>query len=351
MLDAYLTIGDRRVGPGERVYLVAELSANHRQRYEEAEKLVRAAKEAGADAVKLQTYTPDTITIESEAEIFRHGAGSLWEGKTLYELYEEAYMPWDWQPKLKDVAEDLEMDLFSAAFDPTAVDFLEDMGVPAYKVASFEIVDIPLIKRIARTGKPVIVSTGMANRAEIEEAVAAVETTGATQAALLKCTSAYPTPPDEMNLRAIPRWIADFGIPVGLSDHSLSVETPVAAVALGASIVEKHFTLSRDVPSPDVGFSLEPGEFHAMVTAVRQTERALGQAEYEVGEEEAPSLAFRRSLFVVADVKAGEAFTKANVRSIRPAAGLHPRHLEEVLGRKAQTDIASGTPLTWELVA
>lgn len=349
--EPFLDIAGRRVGPDEPVYLVAELSANHRQRYEEAEKLVRAAKEAGADAVKLQTYTPDTLTIDSEDDMFRHGPGSPWEGKTLYELYEEAYTPWDWQPKLKDLAEDLGMDLFSAAFDPTAVDFLEEMGVPAYKVASFEIVDIPLIERIAQTGKPVILSTGTASRAEIDEAVAAVEAAGARQVALLKCTSAYPTPPDEMNLRAIRQWADDYGIPIGLSDHSLSLETPVAAVALGASLVEKHFTLSRGRPSLDAAFSLEPKEFHAMVTAVRQTEQALGRAEYEVGKEEAPSLAFRRSLFVVREVKAGEAFTEANLRSIRPGNGLHPRHLKEILGRKAVNDIARGTPMAWELVA
>ncbi len=346
-----MDIAGRRVGPDEPVYLVAELSANHRQRYEEAEKLVRAAQEVGADAVKLQTYTPDTITIDSDEDMFRQGPGSLWEGKTLYELYEEAYMPWDWQPKLKDLAEDLGIDLFSAAFDPTAVDFLEEMGVPAYKVASFEIVDIPLIERIARTGKPVILSTGTASRPEIDEAVAAVEAAGARQVALLKCTSAYPTPPDEMNLRAIRQWADDYGIPIGLSDHSLSLETPVAAVALGASLVEKHFTLSRDHPSLDAAFSLEPEEFHAMVTAVRQTEQALGRAEYEVGKEEAPSLAFRRSLFVVREVKAGEAFTEANLRSIRPGNGLHPRHLKEILGRKAVNDVARGTPMAWELVA
>ena len=261
-------IGNRFIGPGHPVYIVAELSANHRQDYDEAVRLIHAAKDTGADAVKLQTYTPDTMTIDIDLELFRHGKGSLWAGRTLYDLYTEAYTPWEWQPKLKKIANDLGLDLFSTAFDPSAVDFLEEMGVPVHKVASFEIVDIALIEKMARTGKPLIISTGMATLAEIEEAVQTARNAGATQIALLKCTSAYPAPPEEMNLRTIPHLAQAFDVPVGLSDHSLGIAVPVAAVALGACIVEKHFTLSRDDTGPDSAFSLEPREFKKMVTAI-----------------------------------------------------------------------------------
>ena len=346
----HITIGARRIGPGCPVYVVAEMSANHNQDFDQAVELLKAAKEAGADAVKLQTYTPDTLTIRSDKEYFRIGKGTLWEGKTLYELYSEAYMPWEWQPKLKKIADEIGIDLFSTAFDPTAVDFLEDMGVPVHKVASFEIVDIPLIEKMARTGKPLIISTGMAMLDEIEEAVQAARKAGATQIALLKCTSAYPAPPEEMNLRAIPHLTEAFHVPVGLSDHTLGIAVPVAAVALGACIVEKHFTLSRDIPGPDSAFSLEPHEFKTMVEAIRTAEKALGEVRYEVGEQEAKSRVFRRSLFVVKDMKAGEIFTEENLRSIRPGYGLHPKHLKDVLGRRAIQDIKKGTPLGWNLI-
>ena len=346
----FIEIGGRRIGPGEPVYIVAEMSANHNQDFTEAVRIVEAAKAAGADAVKLQTYTADTMTLPSQDARFQVGEGSLWEGKSLYELYEEAYTPWEWQPKLQETARTQGIDLFSAPFDTTAVDFLEEMEIPAYKVPSFEIVDLALIERIASTGKPMIISTGLATQDEITEALQTAEEAGAEQVALLKCTSAYPTPVEEMNLRGIPHLIEEFGVPVGLSDHSLGSEAPVAAVSLGASIVEKHFTLSRDVSGPDAAFSVEPEEFHAMVTSVRRTERALGDVDYAVGPEEAKSRVFRRSLFVVRDVKAGEAFTGENLRSIRPGNGLHPRHLREILGRKAANDIARGTPMAWELV-
>jgi len=346
----FIEIGEKKVGPEQRVYIVAEMSANHNQDFDQAVELLKAAKEAGADAVKLQTYTPDTLTIRSNKEYFRIGKGTLWEGKTLYELYSEAYMPWEWQPKLKKIADEIGIDLFSTAFDPTAVDFLEDMGVPVHKVASFEIVDIPLIEKMARTGKPLIISTGMAMLDEIEEAVQAARKAGATQIALLKCTSAYPAPPEEMNLRAIPHLTEAFHVPVGLSDHTLGIAVPVAAVALGACIVEKHFTLSRDIPGPDSAFSLEPHEFKTMVEAIRTAEKALGEVRYEVGEQEAKSRVFRRSLFVVKDMKAGEIFTEENLRSIRPGYGLHPKHLKDVLGRRAIQDIKKGTPLGWNLI-
>jgi pseudaminic acid synthase len=346
----YIEIGNRRIGPGEPVYIVAEMSANHRQDFDQAVRILHAAKEVGADAVKLQTYTPDTLTIPSDEEYLRIGGGTLWDGRTLYDLYSEAYMPWEWQPKLKKIADEIGIDLFSTAFDPTAVDFLEQMGVPVHKVASFEIVDIPLIEKMARTGKPLIISTGMATLGEIEEAVQAARRAGATQIALLKCTSAYPAPPEEMNLRTIPHLAEAFGVPVGLSDHTLGIAVPVAAVALGACIVEKHFTLSRDIGGPDSAFSLEPHEFKAMVEAIRTVEKALGKVHYGITEQEAKSRVFRRSLWVVKDMKAGEMFTEENVRSIRPGYGLHPRHLNDVLGRRAARDIKRGTPLSWELI-
>src|SRR4030081_1436112 len=294
-----IQIGARRIDPGFPVYCIAEISANHHQNFDEAVQIVRAAKDAGADAIKLQTYTPDTITIASDREEFRIGGGTIWDGQNLYKLYGEAYTPWEWQPKLKEAANDLGMDCFSSAFDATAVDFLEKMGVPAHKVASFELVDIPLIQKMARTGKPLIMSTGMATIEEIEEAVAAARQAGATEIALLKCTSAYPARPEEMNLRTIPELQRRFEVPVGLSDHTMGIAAPVAAVALGACIIEKHLTLSRSTPGPDSGFSLEPAEFKAMVDVVRVAEKALGEVHFGVSEKEANSRVFRRSLFVV----------------------------------------------------
>ena len=350
-MTAAFAIGGRVIGAGYRTYIVAELSANHNQSFDQAVALIQAAKEAGADAVKLQTYTPDTLTIKLDSALFTHPKGSLWAGKTLYDLYSEAYMPWEWQPKLKEFANKIGLDLFSTAFDPTAVDFLEEMGVPVHKVASFEIVDIPLIEKMARTGKPLIISTGMATLGEIEEAFHAARRAGATEIGLLKCTSAYPAPPEEMNLRTIPHLAQAFGVPVGLSDHTLGVALPVAAVALGACIVEKHFTLSRNIPGPDSAFSLEPQEFKAMVDAIRTIEKALGKVHYGVSEQEAKSRVFRRSLFVVKDVNAGELFTDENVRSIRPGFGLPPKYLKDVIGRKAAKNIPQGTPLDWKLIS
>lgn len=344
-----MKVDNREIGPGNPVYIIAEMSANHNRDFDRAIKIIQAAKEAGADAIKLQTYTPDTLTIDCDNEHFRIKEG-LWEGRTLYDLYEEAYMPWEWQPKLQQVANDLGLDFFSTAYDETAVDFLEGLDVPVYKVASFELVDLPLLRRIAQTGKPIILSTGMATLAEIDEAVRTIREAGGEQLALLKCTSAYPAPPEEMNLRTIPHLAEAFGVPTGLSDHTLGIAVPVAAVALGACIVEKHFTLSRDEPGPDSAFSLEPHEFKAMVKAIRVAEKAVGKVQYGVGEREAQSRVFRRSLFVVQDMKAGETFTEENVRSIRPGYGLHTRYLDEVLGRFVAKDIERGTPLSWELV-
>lgn len=333
------------------VYVVAEISANHNQSFAKAVEIIEAAREAGADAVKIQTYTADTLTIRSDEECFRVSGGTLWDGRTLHDLYAEAYTPWNWQPQLKEIANGLGLDLFSSPFDDSAVDFLEQMDVPAYKIASFEIVDLPLIRRVASTGKPVIISTGMASLEEIDEAVRTFREAGGCQLALLKCSSAYPAPPEEINLRTIPHLAATFGAPVGLSDHTLGIAVSVAAVAIGAVIVEKHLTLSRSVPGPDSVFSLEPEEFKEMVDAIRDVEKALGRVSYKAGSNESRSCNFRRSLFVVRDVHSGEVFTYENVRSIRPAHGLHTRHLEEVVGRHAARDIKRGTPLSWSLVA
>lgn len=342
-------IGNRRIGQNYPVYIIAEMSANHNQNYDQAVRIIHAAKKAGADAVKLQTYKPDTLSIKSDSPEFQIKSGTLWDKSTLYELYSEAYMPWDWQPKLKKITNALGLDLFSTAFDPTAVDFLEKMDVPVHKVASFEIVDIPLIEKMARTGKPLIISTGMATLGEIEEAVKAARNAGATEIALLKCTSAYPALPEEMNLRTIPHLAKAVGVPVGLSDHTLGIAVPVASVAMGACIVEKHFTLSRSNPGPDSAFSLEPHEFQAMVDAIRETEKALGEVHYKITKQEVASRVFRRSLFIVKDIKAGEIFTGENVRSIRPGYGLEPKYLNDVLGKKAKKDLKKGTPLSWEM--
>ncbi len=345
-----LLIRGRPIQAGLPTYIIAELSANHNQSFDRAVELVQAAKQCGADAVKLQTYTADTLTIRSDRAEFRIGGDTLWDGRTLHELYAEAYTPWDWQPKLKAVADELGLDLFSSPFDPTAVDFLETMGVPAYKVASFELIDLPLVEKIAGTGKPVILSTGMATLAEIAEAVEAVRKVSDAGLALLKCTSAYPAPPAEMNLRTIPHLAEAFGVPAGLSDHTLGIAVPVAAVALGACIIEKHFTMSRAEPGPDSAFSLEPHEFRAMVEGVRTAEKALGTVHYGLSGRDEASRVFRRSLYIVEDVRSGEVFTGQNVRSIRPGHGLPPKFLPSVLGRRAAQDLARGTPLTWNLV-
>jgi N-acetylneuraminate synthase len=349
-MNKAFAINNRLIGEDQPVYIVAELSANHRQKFADAVGLVEAAKEAGADAVKVQTYTADTLTINSERECFRM-TGGLWAGKTLYDLYSEAYMPWEWQPDLQKLAGSLGLDFFSTAFDPSAVDFLEQLDVPAHKVASFEITDLPLIRYMAGTGKPMFISTGMASLAEIDQAVGTARAGGATQIALLKCTSAYPAPAEEMNLCTIPHLAQAFGVPVGLSDHTLGIAVPVAAVALGARIVEKHFTLSRSLAGPDAAFSLEPAEFREMVEAIRTAEKALGEVCYESGKQEADSRAFRRSLFVVRDMEQGEIFTRENLRSIRPAAGLAPALLETVLGRRVACGVKRGTPLGWELIS
>lgn len=342
-------INNRKIGPGHPVYVIAEMSANHDQNFDKAVKIIEAAKKAGADAVKTQTYTADTITLDCDNEYFRI-KGTIWEGKNLYQLYQEALMPWEWMPKLKKVCHDLGMDFFSTPFDHTAVDFLEKLDVPAYKVASFELVDIPLLKKIAQTGKPIIMSTGMATVEEINEAIQVISGSGKSSLALLKCTSAYPAPAREMNLNTIAYLAKTYGVPVGLSDHTLGSAVAVASVALGGCIIEKHLTLSRQDPGPDSAFSTEPHEFKAMVDDIRTVEQALGEVTFEVTEKQKENRVFRRSLFVVKDIREGEYFSSENVRSIRPGHGMHTRYLDQVCGRKALKDIKRGTPLTHDLV-
>jgi pseudaminic acid synthase len=350
MSQAEFSIRGRKIGPGEPVYVIAELSANHNQDLDRARELIDIAASAGADAVKLQTYTPDTITLDCRNEHFQIKQGTLWEGRNLHDLYREAMTPWAWQPLLIEYAESKGLQCFSSVFDATSVDFLEEANVAAYKVASFELVDLPLLRKVAGTAKPVILSTGMATLEEIDEAVEALRSCGPLPMALLRTNSAYPADPSEMNLRGMPELARRFDVVCGLSDHTLGVAVPVAAVGLGASIIEKHITFSRDEPGPDSAFSLEPDELVEMISAVRVAEQALGTLRFGPTAREQASLQFRRSLFVALPVAAGEAFTFENVRSVRPAAGLHTRHLDDVVGRRAARDIELGTPLSWELV-
>jgi N-acetylneuraminate synthase len=344
-----IEINGRSIGQGYPCYIIAEMSGNHGQSFDQAVRIIEAAKAAGADAVKLQTYTPNSLTIDCDNKHFRID-GTLWNGRTLYDLYREACTPWEWQPRLKEIAREIGLELFSTPFDASAVDFLERMGVSAHKIASFENCDIALLRKVAAARKPIIASTGMATLAEIDELVRAIEDGGGEQLALLKCTSAYPAPYDEMNLRTIPHLAQAFGLPVGLSDHTLDGVVPVAAAAVGACIIEKHLTLSRSLAGPDSTFSLEPQEFKEMVNGVRIAEKALGRIKYGLTAGEIKSRAFRRSLFVVENIRAGETFTEKNVRSIRPGWGLHTRHLEEILGRDAACDIERGTPLAWQMI-
>lgn len=345
-----IEISGRKIGEGHPVLIVAELSANHRQKLEIAFDSIKAAKEAGADAIKLQTYTPDTMTLKSDKEHFRIKQGTIWDGRTLYDLYEEAYTPWKWHRELFDYARKLGLTCFSTAYDRKAVDFLEDLGTPAHKVASFEITDIPLIEYMASKGKPVIISTGIATQEDIREAISACRRSGNDQIVLLKCVSEYPTPLEDVNLRTIQDMRERFSVPVGLSDHTTGISVPVAAVALGAVMIEKHFILDRKLGGPDSSFSLEPEEFSHMVKAVREVEKALGKVSYELTERQKKSREFARSLFVVKDVKKGEVFTEDNVRSIRPGYGLHPKYFRDVIGRRAKFDIEAGTPLSWDMM-
>lgn len=345
--EKYLRIGNRLIGPGQPVYIIAEMSANHAGSLDRAKEIIRAAKEAGADCIKIQTYTPDTLTIDCQNEYFRVGNGT-WEGENLYSLYGKAYTPWEWQAELKEEADRIGIDFLSTPFDTTAVDFLEDMGLEFYKIASFEMVDLPLIEYIASKGKPIIMSTGMGTMEEIKEAVETVYKTGNRQLALLKCSSAYPADPADMHLRTIPDMIAKLDLPIGLSDHSMGSLSAVTAVALGATVLEKHFCISREIENPDASFSMTPEEFKEMVQQVRACEAALGEARYGVAKQEESSVVFRRSVFAVKDIKKGEALTEENTRIIRPGYGLKPKYFRSILGMKADCDIERGTPLSFD---
>ena len=339
-----MKIGNFELNKG-KIFIVAEMSANHLQDFDLAVKIIRAAKKAGADAIKLQTYTPDSLTINCKKEAFKIKQGTLWDGEYFYDLYKRAYMPWEWQPKLKEIAESEGLIFFSTPVDKKGVDFLEELNVPAYKVASFEITDIPLIEYIASKGKPIIISTGIATLSDIEEAVNACKRMGNDQIILLKCTSAYPAPLEEVNLKTMVNMAETFGVLTGLSDHTMGISVPVAAAALGAVMIEKHLTLDRNLGGPDAAFSLEPDEFAEMAKSVREVERALGKVSYELTDKQKKNRAFSRSLFVVKNIKKGEKFTEENVRSIRPGYGLHPKYYKGILGKHAAMDIEKGEPL------
>lgn len=337
------------IGEGHPTYMIAEMSANHAGSKQHALEIIHAAKESGADCIKIQTYTADTLTIDCHNQYFAITDGT-WKGENLYSLYQKAYTPWEWQAELKEEAEKLGLDFFSTPFDNSSVDFLEGIGMEFYKIASFELVDIPLIKYVASKGKPIIMSTGMGSLKEVEEAVAAVRSTGNEQLALLKCSSAYPAITDEMKLSVMVDMRKRFDVPTGLSDHSLGSLGAVTAVAMGANIIEKHFCLDRKLKNPDSTFSMEPAEYAAMVRDIRLVEKAAGQPVYGPEQSELGNMAFRRSIFVVKDIKAGEKLTPENIRVIRPSNGLKPKYYEEVLGRTAKCDIAFGTPLSWDII-
>jgi pseudaminic acid synthase len=340
-----ISIDGRRIGVDRPPFIVAEISANHNGNIETARKIIEMAKLSGADAVKLQTYRPDTITIDCDREDFRVNEG-LWDGRTLYNLYEEAHMPWEWHAPLFEYARKLGITIFSSPFDETAVDFLEKLDAPCYKIASFELTDLPLIKYIAATGKPMILSTGMANAEEIQEAIEVAREGGCKELAILHCVSGYPAPAEDYNLRVIPDMIQRFGLVTGLSDHTLSNATAIASIAMGASIIEKHLTLDRDGGGPDDSFSLEPDGLKQLCEDSRTAWESLGQVNYERKKSEQENVIFRRSLYVVKDIRAGEIITRENVKSIRPGFGLAPKFYEQVLGRTALLDISFGTPLS-----
>ncbi|MBV7410712.1 pseudaminic acid synthase [Maritimibacter sp. DP1N21-5] len=339
-----ITIAGRPIGPDHPPYVIAELSANHNGRLETALAIVEAAHKAGADAIKLQTYRPDTITLDCDADEFRI-KGGLWDGRTLYELYEEAHMPWEWHKPLFDYGRKLGITMFSSPFDPTAVDLLEDLGAPAYKIASFEAVDLPLIRYVAATGKPMIISTGMADAEEITEAIAAAYEGGCRELAILHCVSGYPAPAEDYNLRTVADMIARFGLVTGLSDHTLDNTTAITSVALGASLIEKHFTLDRNGGGPDDSFSLEPSEMATLCRDAKTAWSALGKVNYGRKSSEEGSVQFRRSLYFVKDLKAGDVITTDAVRSVRPGHGLPPKMLGQIAGRRVKRDVMANWPV------
>ena len=344
-----IKIKDRLIGDGYPAYIIAEMSANHSGSIERAKEIIREAKRCGADCVKIQTYTPDTLTIDCHNRYFQVENGT-WEGENLYSLYGKAYTPWEWQKELKEEADRVGIDFFSTPFDRSSVDFLEEIGMEFYKIASFEMIDLPLLKYVASKGKPIIMSTGMGSLEEIKEAVEAVYETGNTQLALLKCSSAYPAISDDMHLRTIVDMKERFHMPIGLSDHSMGHLGAATAVAMGANIIEKHFCISREIENPDASFSMNPAEFKEMVDTIRQVEKAKGQVYYGVSSQEESSLVFRRSVFTSADIKKGERFTEENTRIIRPGYGVKPKYLTDILGMKAAEDIERGTPVQFDLM-
>jgi N-acetylneuraminate synthase len=348
-MNIEIKIANRLIGAGHPPFVIAEMSANHNASIETAFRIIEEAKNAGADAVKLQTYKPDTITLNCDSEDFKI-RGGLWDGRTLYELYEEAYTPWEWHKPLFDHARKLGITIFSTPFDNTAVDLLEDLNAPAYKIASFEAVDLPLIKYVAGTGKPMIISTGMADAEEIAEAIEAARAGGCKELALLHCVSGYPAPAEDYNLRTIPDMIERFGLVTGLSDHTLDNTTAIASVALGASIIEKHFTLDRSGGGPDDSFSLEPAELAALCRSVKTAWSALGRVDYGLKSSELGNIKFRRSLYFVKDLKAGDVITADAVRSVRPGFGMAPKFLDLVLGKRVTRDVTANSPLTRDVL-
>lgn len=349
VLNNCICIKDKKIGENQPCYIIAEMSANHAGDINRAIEIIHAAKECGADCIKIQTYTPETITINCDNKYFRIDNGT-WKGENLYSLYGKAYTPWEWQPILKKEAEKIGIDFLSTVFDRTSVDFLENIGIDFYKIASFEIVDIPLIKYVASKGRPMIISTGMASLEEIEEAVSTAKKEGCNDICLLKCSSAYPAIPDDMNLATIADLKNRFGLVTGLSDHSLGSIAAVTAVALGAKIIEKHICISRDIENPDSSFSMEKEEFAAMVRDIREAERAIGKVCYDISQKEAESRIFRKSIFVVKDIQKGEKFNESNIRVIRPGWGMEPKYYDSIIGKCAKVNLKRGEPLRLDMV-
>jgi pseudaminic acid synthase len=348
-LVKHIEIDGRKIGPQYEPYIIAELSANHNGDIERAFAIMEMAKKCGADAIKLQTYTQDTLTIDCDKPDFKI-QGGLWGGRTLYDLYTEAHMPWEWHGPLFQKAKELDITIFSSPFDATAVDLLEELGAPAYKIASFEAVDLPLIEYVAKTGKPMIISTGMADIEEIQEAVDTARNAGCRQLIVLHCVSGYPAPAEDYNLATIPDMAERFGVLTGLSDHTIDNATAIASVVLGACLIEKHVTLDRRGGGPDDSFSLEEAELRRLCTDSKMAWRSLGEVNYQRKESEKGNLVFRRSIYVTQDVKEGDYFNETNVRIIRPGYGLSPKYYSQIIGRKAKTGIERGTPISWELV-
>lgn len=344
-----MNLNGREIGEGYPAYVIAEMSANHAGSLQRAKDIIYAAKEAGADCVKIQTYTADTMTIDCDNKYF-HIANGTWKGENLYQLYKKAYTPWEWQKELKQTADKVGIDFFSTPFDKTSVDFLEELDIKFYKIASFELIDLPLIKYVASKGKPMIISTGMADLSEINDAVLTVRKQNNSNLALLRCASAYPAITDAMNLRTMQNMAETFQVPVGLSDHSMGSVGAVTAVALGAKIIEKHFCLSRSTKNPDSTFSMEPLEFKKMIQDIRAAEKAIGIVKYGPTEQEKENIGFRRSIFCVQDIKKGDKFTEQNIRIIRPGYGLKPKYYSEILGETARRDILRGTPIQFEML-